>query len=98
MHASFVGVGGLPCPGLILLGTVANPIQHIDHILPNRWEKFVAVERSSDGKIQVGQSRIGVFGDQRLLVRGDRVPAKPIIIRKTTTIEDLRQAWPDKID
>lgn len=90
MHSPLALVGWLPRPGLILLQAVANTVQNVGHVLPNCWEKFVKMERASYREVQVRKARIWVSSDDWLLVGGNRVPAKSIIIWFAATVQNLR--------
>ena len=53
MHASLAFVGWLPGPGLVLLQTVTDTVQHVDHVLSDCREEFVAMERAPYRKVQI---------------------------------------------
>lgn len=91
MNPTFTGRLGLPRPSLIFFWSIANMIQHIDHIFANCWEKLPTVKRAADSKIKIGKSGIRVSSDERLLISRDRIPAKSIIIHLATTFENLWQ-------
>lgn len=86
MHSSLVSRGLFPPPGLVFLRPVADSIQHIHYVLPNRRQELVAVERARDGEIQIRQPCVGVSCDPGMLVCRYGIPAETVGIGSSAVV------------